>query len=298
MHMYYMNCISVYCPQPLDPKQEKYREQVRQMLSELHTSSDSSHRPHRPSRDDDELTADLSTTSLPEIREAEEKCEDTVVQTGRTKDGEREDGHTTGKRSSLPTHEALSQSSSDSALRRRVGVVDRPQVVVVGSGDDLTPPLGGGGGDQSKRPRSATTHAMAARERLASEKSQTKQRLRTNTGPDDRDTPNQSRSHRKKPPVKKLEIKPVQTEPSAAAQRLLESKREKSHMLEVDGLEGGGEGERGGGWGKRQDKGEGGIGEIQNGNTDEVDQTGGNKMEVYMYISTCSKCMCGLCGYV
>ena len=250
------------CCQPLDSKQERYREQARQILSGLNTPNTG--RPHHASVEDDEHTASSSTASLPEIHEREEKEEEDVKEErkgGRAEErqSEREGESVAAGKNALVSERDSRHSTEESSMRRRVGVVDRPQVVVVGGGEDLTSAVG------DQRPRSASSHEGAAIERLPSEKSQPN-RGRAQT---DADMPRSSQ--RKKVPVKKLEIKPVQTKPSAAAQRLVEKKREMREMMGV--VEKGEGGDRVAG-----DRGNEGEEEMQNGGTNEVEQT--NKMEV------------------
>ena len=144
--------------------------------------------------------------------------------------------------------------------QRRVGVVDKPKVMVVEG--SVTSPVGN---RQLSRPRSATTHAIETREGVT-------KLGRSNTGIDvslrEPTSPTQRQSgsgQRKRAPVKELKIKPVQTKPSAAAQRLLQSKREKS-TVEVDGSQAGG-GER------EEEEVEGG--EMENGSANEKNKKPG-----------------------
>lgn len=132
------------------------------------------------------------------------------------------------KRDDVPvetTRETRTNSEGEMSLKRRIGVVDRPQVVVIGGNDPIPSPIP----PELSRPRSATTpHTQSAvsRDRLGSEDSHVKQGRIKSAGPGQR-----------KRPAKKLEVKPVQKEPSAAAQKLVQSKKERA-TTEMDGAEG------------------------------------------------------------
>ena len=170
------------------------------------------------------------------------------------------------------TREGVSQ-------RRRVGVVDKPKVMVVG-GNVPSPVVN----RQLSRPRSATTHAMETREGVT-------KIGRSNTGIDvslrEPTSPTQRHSgsgQRKRAPVKELTIKPVQAKPSAAAQRMLQSKREKDGA-EVDGGQAGG-GER------EEERVEGG--EMENGSANEKNKKSGVEVngvhcDVYIRVCMCSR---------
>ena len=309
--------ISWFCSlsQALDSKHEKYREQVRLMLSEFRTPDPS----HPSTLERREVN---SSSSLPETQGTEEKGDSDTPREGGERgeegqgegegmgegegdgegvggggEGEREgDGEGEGEREGEGEGQGDRESSSTTAKtephaseprtsvtregggpQRRVGVVDKPKVMVVG-GSASSPVVN----RQLSRPRSATTHAMETRAGL------TKQLGRANTGVDvslhEPASPTQRHSslgQRKRLPVKELKIKPVQSKPSAAAQKLLQSKREKV-AAEVDGGQGGGaEGEEGEG------------GEMQNGNATEKNQKSG--IEVTHVQCTC---ICTLYTYM
>lgn len=251
MYMYVvLLSVSFLCMgQPRDSKQERYREQLRQMLNEMNKPNSSRH--PDSSVVDSEPTGSSSTASLPEIHEKEE--EEDVREQGkerRTEERQKEREGESGNKSQV-SERKITSSADEISTRRRVGVVDRPQVVVVGGSEDLS------------RPRSASSHEVSTRERPSSEKSLGRART-------DIDVPRSVQ--RKKQPVKKLEIKPVQTKPSAAAQRLVEEKRERRGLPAVE------EGEGGGDKTVEEDGGNGGGEEMQNGGTNGEEQT--NKMEV------------------
>ena len=235
----------------MDSKQEKYREQVRMMLSGLQSSSTSpsSSRAHPSTDEPSELEADRSTASLPEILEEPSQPPNTQQPAA---DREEELEKTRERAQSL---EIVSYESEPRAHRasgdamRRVGVIDRPQVVVVGGGEDsapLSPTTTPGNGDKSQKGRGQTKEAPPT-------------------------SLTQLRSHQRKAQAKGLQIKPVQSKPSAAAQRLLESKKSGGGGAETnDGAE------SGGGWGKGE-KGDGGV----NGDSGEKQTAaGGTKMDV------------------
>ena len=255
----------IYTTQNPDSKHDKYREQVRMMLSELQTPS-SSHLPRPSANEDNELSADSSTTSLPEIHEKEEHNEPQIPQKRSEEEGVKE--KTREASPGLEPNEIVSYDDEPRAHRpgndsfkRRVGVVNRPQVVVVGGGADSAHSAG--------KPRSSQEIPIGGE----------KGHGQANEVP----PPSQSRAaavvQKKPPPVKELQIKPVVSKPSVAAQQLLESKRQQR-----DG--GGGGGGRGvtgvGGEGdKNKDEDEG----AENGDTaDEKETGGGSKLEVHKYI--------------
>ena len=301
--------VSWFCSlsQALDSKHEKYREQVRLMLSEFRTP-DASHPSTLERREVN------SSSSLPETQGTEEKEDNDTLKEGGERgeegqgegegkgegggDGERVggggegegvggggegegEGQGEGESSSMTAEtEPLASEPRTSVTRegggpqRRVGVVDKPKVMVVG-GSASSPVVN----RQLSRPRSATTHAMETRAGL------TKQLGRANTGVDvslhEPTSPTQQHSslgQRKRLPVKELKIKPVQSKPSAAAQKLLQSKREKV-AAEVDGGQGGGAEEE--------------EGEMQNGNATEKNQKSG--VEVTHVQCTC---ICTLYTYM
>lgn len=230
------------------------------MLNDLRTDNP------QHSVNDGELPSHVRSLSLPETQdierttqrdvgqeegqkdgggEREEQREGKVGQgggkEGREEEGERGEGEERGeggerkvkegeggdkrveKRDDVPetsthTRETRTNSEGEISLKRRVGVVDRPQVVVIGGNDPIPPQL--------SRPRSATTpdaQSAASRGRLGSDDSQLKQGRIKSAGPGQR-----------KRPAKKLEVKPVQKAPSAAAQKLVQSKKERA-TTEMDG---------------------------------------------------------------
>ncbi|CAI7994341.1 EH domain-binding protein 1, partial [Geodia barretti] len=247
-----------------DSKQEKYREQVRMMLSEIQSSPSSSSRLPDPSADEEnELAADRSSTSLPEIAEKEEEeHQKPQIPQNTSEEGGKEDTREVSP--SLEPNEIVSYEDEPRAHRpdndsfkRRVGVVNRPQVVVVGGGADSAHITGAakphsskdtlGGGDKG-------------------------------SGQPDEAPPSEPRTRQKKPPVKELQIKPVVSKPSAAAQKLLESKRQQKRAgeggagVDTDGnrVESGGQVE-----GRKEEE----EGETRNGDSEEKDTSGGSKLE-------------------
>lgn len=213
---------------------------------------------------DGELPSHTRSSSLPETRdiertqrdvrqeegqkdgggEGEEQGEGKVGQEGREREGEKKEGGGRGqgggerkveereggdkqveKRDDVPvetTRETRTNSEGEISLKRRIGVVDRPQVVVIGGNDPIPSPIP----PQLSRPRSATTphtQSVVSRDRLGSDDSQVKQGRIKSAGPGER-----------RRPAKKLEVKPVQKEPSAAAQKLVQSKKERA-TTEMDG---------------------------------------------------------------
>ena len=262
--------------QSLDSKQEKYREQVRKMLGEIQSNSpSSSSRLPRPSADEEnELAADLSSTSLPEILEKEEQTEPPVS----IKTKEEED--TTEKARETPpsseSSEIVSYESepkahrpSNDSIKRKVGVVNRPQVVVVE-----------GGASSTSLTATANTKPLSSTENGEKGRGQ----------PDKAPPTSQPRTRHKKPPVQELQIKPVQSKPSAAAQQLLESKKQQQKSSGEGGGGGGGSGvDTDGSGGKPAEQEEGEKEEeeeeeeTQNGDTEERKTTGGSKLEVYTY---------------
>ena len=267
--------------QSLDSKQEKYREQVRQMLTEFQISAGTE---QQTQEENSGLMADLSTTSLPDIRESDESRESSVP---RNEEGEEEGAEGRGKGGggerakeedvmmteivSYDSEPRTHRASADGGVRRRVGVVERPQVVVVGGDEDPASVAAATTSRPPARPRSATTHTETSRERLGSDKSRSR-RGHANTGPgvDTPTSPTQPRPHRKRPPVKELQIKPVQSKPSAAAQKLVESKREKG--IKTDGASEGGR--------KEEEEKDGDAVGVQNGGGNEEKHSGGGKLEV------------------
>ena len=249
---------------------------------------------HRRSVDESDEVADVSASSLltglDTVEEMQGRTGEEEEGEGRSQQVEREErkGKHEVAESDVPTSKTrtnhvrnmdVKERDMSPATRRRVGVVDRPQVVVVTSSESMSPTrlLPDPGTVPSSRPRSATAQDVHAaghgesdtRERVGSEGSQIKRsdakssKNAAGPPPKSSSSPPPLRStgsgQRKKHPVKELKIKPVKSEPSAAARRLMESKKQRA-TVEMDG-EGKGEGEGGGGEG-RSDK-------VQNGHAND-----------------------------
>ena len=239
------------------------------MLSEIQSSPSSSSRLPDPSADEEnELAANRSSTSLPEIAEKEEEeHQKPQIPQNTSEEGGKEDTREVSP--SLEPNEIVSYEDEPRAHRpdndsfkRRVGVVNRPQVVVVGGGADSAHITGAakphsskdtlGGGDKGR-------------------------------GQPDEAPPSGPRTRQKPPPVKELQIKPVVSKPSAAAQKLLESKRQQKRAgeggagVDTDGnrVESGGQVE-----GRKEEE-----GETRNGDSEEKDTSGGSKLEVRVCVS-------------
>ena len=237
------------------------------MLSEIQSSpspSSSSPRLPRPSADEEnELAADRSSTSLPEIAEKEEEHNKPQIPQNTSEEEGRD--NTREVSPSLEPNEIVSYENEprthrpdNDSFKRRVGVVNRPQMVVVGGGADSAHITG------AAKPRSSKD-ALGGGDK--------------GRGQPDEDLPSGPQTRQKKPPVKELQIKPVVSKPSAAAQKLLESKRQQKRTGEggagVDtdgnGVESGGQVE-----GKEEEEEE----ETRNGDTEEKETSGSSKLEV------------------
>ena len=232
---------------------------MRHMLNELRSSDTP-----RNSPEDSKLTFDGSISSLPEPQDVEQDVTGEIEGGGEGEGKERREeegggegegkmeGGGEGERDGRSNHAAAETSApaitnhiqevsqEDDYPRRRVGVIQRPHVVVVG-GDGLTSPPGDLPRPQSSRPRSATTpdtHPLAPRKRLGSAGQRVKSAAALQDAESSSPTPPRSGLEQHKRPVKELEIKPVQKKPTAAAQRLVQSKKEKDkekNSSEVDG---------------------------------------------------------------
>lgn len=265
--------------QSLDSKQEKYREQVRKMLGEIQSNSpsSSSHLPHPSADEENELAADLSSTSLPEILEKEEHTEPPVSIKTKEEDTTEKARETppSSESSEIVSYESEPKAHrpSNDSIKRKVGVVNRPQVVVVE-----------GGASSTSLTAAANTKPLVSMENGEKGRGQ----------PDKAPPTSQPRTLHKKPPVQELQIKPVQSKPSAAAQRLLESKKQQQKSSGEGGGGGGGSGvDTDGSGGKPAEQEEGEKEEeeeeTQNGGTEERKTTGGSKLEVHtpMYDLQC-----------
>ena len=246
------------CTQNLDSKKAKYHEQARRLLEEHLGTPDTNRRSTEES-----LMADVSTSSLPELHSATENGQPSSPQDSRGEDREKqqqqqEPVEVTTEPKSPPSVSRTSDTkridldSRKKPVERRADVnasiksptspsrkvLPDPKALRSSSRPHSATPLTSGtsnssSGNQTGGPR------LRSREEGSPPLSPVEKGADSTSSQASRPSPS---AQRKRSQMKQLEIKPVTSRPSAAAQRMLQSKKEKKGgAVEVDGERDGGE---------------------------------------------------------